>query len=373
MFRAIKGPGWVISRINYRINRFRSLPILPGVITFAITYKCNSKCVMCKIWDIYGKNPSLVKRELTISEIQEFFSDSHFFKSLGFVQLTGGEPFLRKDLVDIVQSIHDCKKDCTIYIATNGFLTKQILTSVEEILSFHQNLIVGVSLDGIGNTHDKMRGAKGSFRKTTSTLDLLHKNFPDLPLQITMTVAPINFRDILQVYEYAKDRALLRINVVNKAKFYQNLEEQYIFSEADIEWMESSFRRIGKKINSQKGKTASILESLWLKGNIEYIRNKNKRLIPCSASFTRFFLDPYGEVYPCLIFNEKMGNIREKRIKDIWFSERASIIRRKIKQNKCPNCWIAHETFGSMWDHFDIPKYILENIKFYKNSRKDKS
>jgi len=119
--------------VNRRIRRLRCLPVLPRTFCLAVTYKCNGKCTMCNLWKVYRENPKLVKEELSLSEIQNFLSDREFFKDLDFVYLSGGEPFLREDLPEIVKSIHECNPTCIVYVATNGFLTDNIIKTTKEI------------------------------------------------------------------------------------------------------------------------------------------------------------------------------------------------------------------------------------------------
>lgn len=345
-----------------RVKRALNVGTFPKAVTFAVTYKCNSKCIMCNIWKMYQENRELIKDELSISEIRDFFSDREFFRNLAFIQLTGGEPFLRSDLIEIVKSVHECKPYCTVYVATNGFLTERILKVTEEVLHFHQDFSLGVSLDGIGDIHNKVRGVKGAFEKAEKTLLLLRENFPQLHVQVTMTVTPLNLREIPKVYMFAKKCGFVfRVCVSNLGAFYRNVDENFFYSEQDIGRLEAYFHMIKKDLTRELGRFKALPELLWLHGNIQYAVNPQKRLFPCYSSFTRFFLDPYGTVYPCLVYSEELGNIREKKIRKIWFSKRATAVRRKVQEEKCPNCWLAHEISEDISnDHITLLKCLLK-------------
>ena len=304
---------------------------------------------MCNIWKTYQEDPGLAKQELSTSEIREFFSNSSFFRRLGFIQLTGGEPFLRSDLIEIVNSIHECKPSCSVYVATNGFLTERILEVTKEVLRFHKNFMLGVSLDGMGQMHNEVRGVEGAFEKAEKTLLLLRENFPQLHLQVTTTVTPLNIGEIPKVYRFAREYGFVfRVCVSNIGAFYRNLDENYSYSKQDVERLKTYFYTIKKDLIRELGKFRALPELLWLDGNIQYAVNHQKRLFPCYSSFTRFFLDPYGAVYPCLVYSEELGNIRKKKIREIWFSERATAVRWKVQKEKCPNCWLAHEISDDM-------------------------
>lgn len=366
LFKSVKSiSSNVLQTINNHISRFRCLAVPPEALTFAVTYRCNSRCAMCNIWKIYQSNPNLIRKELSLSEIREFFSDRDFFKYLSFIQLTGGEPFLREDLVKIVQCIHECRTNCLIYVATNGFLPDRIASVTREIMRFHKNFSLGISLDGMNDTHDKIRGVNNSFEKACKTLSLLRKDFPNLPLQVTMTVSAINFKDIPKVYEFAKkNNYRFRVALANRAVFYQNIENEYSFSKVHVEELKAYFGAIKKDIIREKGRVKSAPERFWLDGNIKFAMNPKKHILPCYSGFTQFFLDPYGIVYPCLVFSENIGNIREKNIRNLWFSERAKIIREQIKKNRCPNCWLAHEAMPSIYNNFFLRfKYIYGKLR----------
>ena len=317
---------------------------------------------MCDIWKTYSGNPKLVKKELSLSEIQDFLSDREFFKHLEFVYISGGEPFLRDDLPEIIRSIHECKPTCIVYVATNGFLTDHIVKTTKEILSIHPRFQIGVSLDGTNETHDKIRGVKGAFKTTSKTLFALRENFPNLHIQATMTVTPINFRHVPYVYDFCKKNGFFpRIGLASISEYFKNLSTEFAYSREDIEELKKYFHAIGKDVIREHGKIHSLLELFWLDGSIKFLLDPTIRPIPCYAGFVSFYIDPYGTIYPCYNFFEEMGNIRKQKIRDIWFSKGSQKIRERILREQCPNCWIVHEAFSSVSsDYFRKFKYLLK-------------
>jgi len=93
-----------------------------------------------------------------------------------------------------------------------------------------------------------------------------------------------------------------------------------------------------------------------MQGAIDYIRDPRNRRLGCSAGSDSFFLDPYGNVYPCIFLDERMGNVREKPLGEIWASGEASTARRKVRNGECPGCWVECETFRDI--HKD-PKGLI--------------
>src|SRR4030043_1193673 len=114
----------------------------PKEITLAVTYRCNSKCSMCNIWKITEFD------DLPAEEYAKLPSSSLT------INITGGEPFLRKDLVEVIRQIHKAAPNSRIVISSNGFLTDRITQVLSEVRKFHPKIGIGVSVDGIGEGHE---------------------------------------------------------------------------------------------------------------------------------------------------------------------------------------------------------------------------
>jgi MoaA/NifB/PqqE/SkfB family radical SAM enzyme len=152
--------------------RFGWPKILPSFLTFSVNNYCNQRCKTCNIWE---NNPiEEKKRELKLNEIERIFSQ---FPKIFWLTITGGEPFLRRDLVEIVKIAYEKSKVNLLTITTNGSLPDIIERDVKEILKSCKNLtlIVNVSIDGDKRLHDKIRGVKGSFDKAAETIEKLKK------------------------------------------------------------------------------------------------------------------------------------------------------------------------------------------------------
>ncbi|MDT7858475.1 MAG: radical SAM protein [Candidatus Aenigmarchaeota archaeon] len=146
--------------------------ILPSFLTFSVNNYCNQLCKTCNIWK---NNPiEEKKKELKLNEIERIFSQ---FPKIFWLTITGGEPFLRRDLVEIVKIAYEKSKVNVLTITTNGSLPDIIEKDVKEILMKCKNLtiIVNVSIDGDRELHDKIRGIKGSFDKAVETIEKLKK------------------------------------------------------------------------------------------------------------------------------------------------------------------------------------------------------
>ncbi len=156
-----------LSRKSF-ISNFTHLSF-PMKVSLLLTFRCNAKCVMCNIWK---KNDH--SGELSPDELQRFFSKSN---NISWMDLIGGEIFLRDDILDIIKIIFShCKNLFLLHFATNGFMVDKTVSLTEKILRYNPpKLLVTVSLDGDKETHERIRGVSGVFEKTLSTFSALRK------------------------------------------------------------------------------------------------------------------------------------------------------------------------------------------------------
>ena len=174
--------------ITFRLakRRFIKTP-KPVTLTFSITSACQSLCKTCNIGLVYQKNPVRIKDDLNLEEIEKMF------KSIGhvyFFNISGGEPFLRKEIVEIVKLAFKYLNPKVIHTPTNALTPKLIEKKTEEILKWmkdngYENIpfTIKPSYDGIGKSHDHIRGMEGNFEKLMETYTLLkelQKKYPNL-------------------------------------------------------------------------------------------------------------------------------------------------------------------------------------------------
>ena len=162
----------------------------PKDAILALTYRCDARCQMCNIWQMKPQE------NLSIDDYAKVPS------TLRDINISGGEAFMRKDLVDIVKTVHQKCKNPRIVISTNGFRTEQIVTKMDELRKTIPNIGVGVSLDGIGEVHDKIRGIPKAFDKATTTLKALkERGFTNV--RIGFTAMNDNHGEMQKVYDLA--------------------------------------------------------------------------------------------------------------------------------------------------------------------------
>ncbi|MFQ6087364.1 MAG: radical SAM/SPASM domain-containing protein [Candidatus Methanofastidiosia archaeon] len=333
--------------ISSKIARFTYKTQGPLFLNMALTYRCNSKCQMCNIWKTYKKNSQKATQELRIQDYERFFNDNKkYLKDLLQIAITGGEPFLREDLVELVKIIHKLYPRAFIDLSTNGFLSKRITSTVEKF--FKENPIlrlqVSVSLDGIGEVHDEIRGVKGAFEKVRTTCELLRElkdRFSNLEITLSFTILESNYKEISKVYQFAERygvRFTLRPAQVSEI-YYLNPNLKVSFPNDMIQFVE------------MKAKEISLgYRSFFIRHIKNYLRNPKKQIVPCYSLFYSMFTDPFGDVYPCTFINSSVGNIKDAEFFErIWNSNKIKSMRKEIKNNRCPNCWTECESNKSIY------------------------
>lgn len=334
-------------------------------LNFAITYLCNGRCIMCSIWHKYQQKPELVRDELNIANIKSLL-DSTYLANLQVISFTGGEPFLRKDFSDIAGIFIRKYPKAIIGVATNGLnpaLTVEKVIEIEKRFK-PKHFSVSISLDGLFEKHDEIRGIKGAFKLVTETINLLKSN-TDANVGIDFTITPWNYRELLRVYNFTREK-----DIIFLTGFAHNSESYYGNNEMKFEWDEMAMKEIAsaiEKIVEDRIKNESYLRrvadpsSYYLSKCMEFQRTKDMKL-RCYSGTHSLFLDPYGNIYPCIISGKRMGNIKDG-FEQIWNSQKAEEIRKGIHSGEC-KCWVACEAEPSILRSIDFVKWNIMN-KFW--------
>jgi radical SAM protein with 4Fe4S-binding SPASM domain len=201
------------------------------------------------------------------------------------------------------------------------------------------NLGYRVSIEGLSQKNDELRGREGSFDRGLRTLlELRRMGIKDIGFGIT--VSNSNSADMLHLYELARNLKLEFATAAFHNSFYFHKDDNVI---TNIDEVSANFEELINRL-MKENHPKSWFRALFNLGLINYIKG-NPRLLPCEAGTENFFIDPYGEVLPCNGMEPKcwyatMGNLHDSNdFMKIWNSERANKIREEVK--KCPkNCWM---------------------------------
>ena len=316
------------------------------IANFAVTYRCDSRCRNCNIWRMTDPG----RGELTLGEIEGLFEKNmRFLSGVRSIQITGGETFLRGDLPGVTAAIRRSLPRCSFWIPTNGLRPDLVGEMTEEILEGLDGwgLGVSVSLDGVGETHEAMRGVKGSYSLALATLESLSRlrgDYAALKVSVGMTVSADNSGEIARVLEIAKrysvDFSLRPVNF--SGIYYRNLPASNQLKATDLV---DALRLVARRQVVERGLLRSLPTLRYLQGILDYLRRPGVRVQACSAGEDSMFLDPYGDVYPCIVVGDRLGNVRESTLEEIWSSATTERARKKIKEGECPGCWVECEAF----------------------------
>ena len=320
--------------------------------TVIVTYRCNARCTMCNRY----KAPSTPEEEISIETIKKL-------PQMYFTNVTGGEPFIREDLKEIVRELY--KKSDRIVISTNGFFTDKILELCKEF----PNVGIRISIEGLEETNNAIRGLEDGFNKGYETLKkLIEMGHPDVG--IGMTVQDANAKDLVPLYNLS--------NETNMEFATASLHNSFYFVEAkniihDRPMVAQNFENlINEMLNSNSPK--KWYRAYFNHGLINYIYGQ-KRLLPCDMAFDTFFIDPYGDVMPCNGTKDKevMGNLNEQSWDELWNSEQAEKVRKKVR-NCDRQCWMIGSVSPAMHKYIWVPTaWVIKHkfLRYFKDKKYD--
>ncbi len=335
----------------YLLGRPRPIPV--GYVILSTTYACNAKCMMCNIHDLYRQNPSLAKQEMDLSQMLERLRESSVIRRVRHIDLTGGEPFLKAGLRDFILGLFSMRRIDLVTITTNGMLTERILATVEPVLSCipsEKTFSMSISLDGIGELHDSIRGVPGAFANVETTINRLRRlreRHPNLVLRSNAVIQRENVHALNALKDFWKQHDIAGAFGVIQAPFYTRSSEA----------AHNDVRRFSKdditKIKLAEPKS---------KGMNYYLDHNFTRPLHCFAAYSALFIDPLGAVYPCnfLCGNASYlaGSVRERSIDAIWSSEALSAVRRKVKACPFTQCWNGCEVDQTLVQYEPLDRLI---------------
>jgi len=322
--------------VRYRILRATGLPGRPEALSMEVTRRCIARCVMCNIW----KMPE-TSAELAAGDWLKLL-ESPVLSELKELDITGGEPFLRNDLVELLLGVGRLKKNhlnrlCSVAITTNGILTEKVLRDVGAVIAPLEQagvtLVFACGFDAVGETHDRIRGVGGGWEKLDATLEglmAIREKHPSLVLGLKTTVTRYNIDELEQVCRYADERGLFTIvsPYILTANRYDNIdnEDSLTFTGEDLEKLKDFYKSPRFRWSYYRNELLRFLET-------------GRMGKPCSAGFNYFFVRSTGEVYPCPIIDAPLGNVEEKPLEDLIRSPEAASFRKNIlKYPECAGC-----------------------------------
>ncbi len=348
----------------------------PSYLIYYVTSKCNLRCRHCFYLEELNQHD-----DLTLDEVQRVAEKA---APLDFVRLTGGEPFIRKDLPEVIEAFHKRAGVGRMGLISNATLPDRMVAAVREIFARSPELTLdlGVSIDGLADVHDDLRGRKGLFdtaRKAVHELVALQPELPGLMTSLVITISKRNLSTLNELYDevsgWGVDR--LSVNMVRGRIAGPDLKdvpfETYCAFAERLERYHQAHQR-GLKPAAQRAKNRLTRKA------IQEVMNGHHNDIPCLAADAICVLYSDGIVSVCETLDEDadeeliqdgkpvnslLGNVRDTNydLHNILESEAAERARKWIRKT---NCSCTHECFltaSILWGGLStVPSLIRETI-----------
>jgi len=308
------------------------------------TYRCNARCQMCEIW----KNPTKITDEFSPNILEKLPND------LDRINITGGEPTLRNDILDIVSIL--VKKAKKVDISTNGYFPERLI----EIGRKFPNVIFRISAEGLPKLNDELRGLKNGFdHSLRAIIGLKQARVKDVGFG--MVISDKNKTDLIPLYDLCVLMGISFSTSTLHNSFYFNKYDNKI---DDVEGTKKVLQDFIAKLLVSKRKNIRLRVKDWARAYLNYgllnhILAKN-RPIPCGAGTDLFFVDPYGRVLACNGSDEPwvMGDLNHQTFNEIWNSEESNRIRQKVRE--CTKqCWMVGSARPAMRSHLLKPLFWI--------------
>jgi MoaA/NifB/PqqE/SkfB family radical SAM enzyme len=300
----------------------------------------------CNIWQIRPKG------ELTIEEIREFVGKNPYFK---WVELTGGEPFLRSDIVEIARAFNEHSKGLYILtLPTNSLCSHDMVEKkLREILSLGiPRVAVTVSLDGYRELHDSIRGIPGNYDKGIDMfkrLKALKKEYGNLYFVFGYTLSKFNKGEFQKTFEAVRQEIPdiryndFHINLAQvSSNYYGNASDDIKANNPEIV---GELESILKHREFEPG-VIPMIEAAFARRLVQYAKTGHSPMKSRSLDAS-LFMDSYGNVYPSIMWDRKIGNVRNVGydLMPLWNNDESKGVRDDIKKGKEPNQWTSCEAY----------------------------
>ena len=328
----------------------------PIHLTFFVTRRCNARCPYC-FYLRSDDTPAVSAPELSLEEIERISSS---LGSLLWLAFSGGEIFLRDELVDIAGAFYRNNRPAIMLFPTNGLLPGLIRDRIEAIVRSCPNSVIALklSLDGLGEAHDALRNTPGSFDKTLQTYRAvagLTDRYPNFELGVNTVFCSENQDAMDGIIDYVRGLEYIKTHTISLVR--GNLSDRrYGGVDADkylaaVRTLERNLQEGKSRVYRFRGARIKAAQDVLQRRLIHRTMREHKRAIPCYAGKLNLVLSEAGEVFPCELRTESFGNVRDfdYNMKKVARTERARRVNESIKNN---GCCCTHEC------------YFLTNILF---------
>lgn len=324
---------------------------LPMNLTISVSYRCNSRCKTCNVW----QRPN---DDFTIEEYEKTFES--IGRAAYWFTFSGGEPTLRKDLPEMIGAAYRHCRPGIINIPTNGIQDKIIPARIEKVLQAAptSEVIVNLSLDGIGDKHDIVRGVKGNFERSMRTyagLKALKERYKNFTLGVHTVISNFNVDEFENIYEFVRDELKPDSFISEIAEERVELDTVGMGITPPIHKYQPVIERLQEGIRKAEFNGVSRITQAFRDRYYDIVKKtlvEQRQVIPCMAGVASAQIAPNGDVWTCCIRAESVGNLRDFNYDfgATWRTVKADDLRRSIKAGEC-HCPLANASYTNMLCH----------------------
>jgi MoaA/NifB/PqqE/SkfB family radical SAM enzyme len=335
-------------KATYATGRILKLPVN---ITVSVSYRCNSRCKTCNVW-------LLPNDDLTVGEWDRVF------ESMGdapyWFTFSGGEPTLRKDLPEMVESAYRRCRPGIINIPTNGIQDRVIPVRIERVLQVapKSQVIINLSIDGVGLQHNEIRGVRNNWSRAMSTyrsLKQLQGTYKNLTLGIHTVISNFNVDSFPALCEYVQRELKPDSYITEIAEERVELDTVGLGITPTVEKYTVAIDALLDSMREQKLTGVAEITQAFRREYYEIVKRtlrEQRQVIPCMAGVASAQIAPNGDVWTCCVRAESMGNLRDHDYDfgAVWRTGKAKQLRRSIKAGEC-YCPLANAAYTNMLMH----------------------
>jgi MoaA/NifB/PqqE/SkfB family radical SAM enzyme len=335
----------------------------PPFVTFFITNKCDCRCEHCFFWEDLNTNND---KELKLEQIQEM---SRHMDDVIYLLIGGGEPYLRKDLADIIETFYKNNNLHSLVIPTNAQWTDRVVETVDRVMTNCPDLQFSttISLDAIGDLYDKIRGKKNAYERAMATheaLKPLRKKHDKFSVRMCQTVMQQNQDVALETYAYQKTYLkpdILNVLYCRGNPLVETSKDFDMEAYRAVKERMADDMRTGAWVNHKRSdRGRQVLNALDdVVHDLIYRTEKHQKAqLTCQAGRISCVIYADGSLTECETKNTPYGNLKDVDMdfRRLWFTERG----REIRKNVVNGCFCTHESscfYPSLF--FDVKRFPL--------------
>ncbi len=352
-------PQLPVLKASYLSGRVFGLPVN---ITVSVSYRCNSRCKTCNVWLL--PNDDLVLAEW-----------DRVFESLGetpyWFTFSGGEPTLRKDLPEMVESAYRHCRPGIINIPTNGIQDRVIPARIERVLQVapKSEVIINLSIDGVGAKHNEIRGVRNNWSRAMSTykrLKELKHCYKNLTLGVHTVISNFNVDSFPELCEYVQRELQPDSFITEIAEERVELDTVGLGITPTAEKYTVAIDVLLESMRDKNLTGVAELAQAFRRQYYEIVKRtlrEHRQVIPCMAGVASAQIAPNGDVWTCCVRAESMGNLREHDYDfgAVWRTGKADQLRRSIKAREC-YCPLANAAYTNMLTHEPTVMKVIGEI-----------